>query len=179
MFGMIAGATLSVLGSMSDSKNQMKAQAAQEEARRKQKIQMVRQANHEDAALILQGNQMAQVYRAQMEHLNMAAIKNESTIKTAMGESNLEGRSMDRVQRDVENQTLKARTDMRENSKVEATNIYGQRESVRNNLIGALDGMPPTQFNSQFGSFVNAATAGFNGALAGKEAVASFKSLFG
>lgn len=168
MWGMLIGSAVSVLGGLMDSASQNDAYAAQETARRKQKLQMVRQANIQDANLMLQDKSNFEAARLELENQTMSAIKAQSTVRTAMAESNLEGRSMDRVMRDVENVHLRTKGQIQENYERDYHNIWVARASNRDQLIAGLEGSQPQQKPNGMGQLLGVATQGAQGAVVGQ-----------
>lgn len=164
----IAAGVLAVAGAATDAKNQNKAWAATETARRKQNIQAVRQANTQDANLMLKDVSNFEAYRQELESQTMDAIKAQGTVQTAMAESNLEGRSMERVERDVENVYLRTKGMINANYEREYANIYVQRQANRDQLIAQLEGTPASPRPDPIGQTLNVAQAGLSGFIAGQ-----------
>lgn len=168
MMAMAAMAAVSMVSKASDQKSQGKALAAQEEARRKQLIEAVRQSNIADAGLQLQAQDSWVRARQDLEDHTMSAIKAKGTVTTAMGESNLEGRSMDRVARDVDNIALKTKGQINENYRRDYHNIWVQREQNRDSVISQIKGSQPIQMPDKLGQGLGLVGAGVSGALAGQ-----------
>lgn len=158
---------------------QSKVAVAQEEARRKNLREAVRQANYQDAAIQLQDKQNFQDARAQMEDISIERIQASSSVRTAIGESNLEGRTMERVQRDVDNAYLGASVDVQRNYDTQYANAWADREQVRNSLISTVQGSAAVQQPSQLGGMLQIAGAGVSGAIAGNELSGIFGKLGG
>lgn len=164
----IATAGLSIGGSILDAKGQNKAWAAAETARRKQSIQAVRQANTQDANLMLQDVSNFEAYRQELENQTLDSVKAQGTVQTAMAESNLAGRSMERVQRDVENVALRTRGMINANYERDYANIYQQRVSNRDQLIAQIEGSVAAPRPDVVGQTLNVAQAGMSGYIAGQ-----------
>lgn len=143
--------------------------AAQETARRKNNREAVRQANYQDAALQLQDKQNFAAARREMEGISLESIRANGTVKTAIGESNLEGRTMERVAADVENAHLRAAVDVQRNYDTDYANVWAERDAVRNNLIATIEGNPAATKPSVLGGVLNVASAGVQGAIAGSQ----------
>lgn len=174
MMAMAAMAAISMVSKGVDQKNQGKMLAAQEDARRKQLIQAVKQSNIADAGLKLQANDSYKQARSQLESASMDAIKAQGTVRTAMNESNLEGRTMERVTRDVENVALRTKGQINENYERDYHNIWVQRVSNRDNLIAQIEGSQPIQMPDQAGNMLGLAGAGVQGALVGNNLWGTF-----
>lgn len=148
---------------------QGKAAAAQETARRKNMREAVRQANYQDAALQIQDKENLKQARSMMEDVTMDKIKANGAVKTAIGESNLEGRSMERVQRDVDNSYLSAAVDVQRDYETTYTNIWAERDAVRNNLISTIEGSAPVAQPSALGGILQIAGGAASGAVMGTQ----------
>ena len=148
---------------------QAKAANAQETARRKNLREAVRQANYQDAALQLQEKNAYKAASAELEGVTLEQIRANGTVKTAIGESNLEGRTMERVAADVDNSFLRAAVDVQRNYETDYVNLWAERDAVRNNLIATVEGSAPVQAPSKLGAALNIAGAGVQGALAGSQ----------
>ncbi|MGL5784023.1 MAG: virion core protein, T7 gp14 family [Alphaproteobacteria bacterium] len=174
MMAMAAMAAVSMVSKGIDQKNQGKAVAAQEEARRKQLIQAVKQSNIADAGLKLQANEAYKAARSQLESSSMDAIKAQGTVRTAMNESNLEGRTMERVTRDVENVALRTKGQITENYERDYHNIWIQRVNNRDSLIAQIEGSQPIQMPDTTGNILGMANAGVQGAIVGNNLWGTF-----
>lgn len=160
--GTLAG--LGAVSGMMSHSSQNKAWAATETARRKQNIEMVRQANLQDANLMIQDASNFEAIREELNNATLDNIKAQGAVKLAISESNLEGRTTERVLRDVENVGLKTKGMLNDAYQRDYANIYAQRESVRNNLIGALSGSkaaPRPNAGDLFGSVLGGAAQGY------------------
>lgn len=170
--------TMSAVGtvsSMMGSKAQGKAWAAQEEARRKQLIEAVKQSNIADASLKLQANESYKQARQELENQSMSAIKAKGTVTTAMNESNLEGRSMERVKRDTENIFLRTKGQITENYERDYHNIWVQRMDNRDNLIAQIKGSVAAPKPDTASQVLGAVNAGVQGALVGQNLWGTYK----
>lgn len=162
-------AGISAAGALLGAGQQAKAGAAQETARRKNMREAVRQANYQDAALLIQDKQNQQAARNQMEDVSIERIQANSAVRTAIGESNLEGRTMERVVRDVDNQYLRAQVDVQRNYDTEFTNVWAERDAVRNNLIATVEGSQAAPKPSALGTVLKVGGAAVGGAIAGND----------
>lgn len=174
MMAMAATAAVSMVSKGIDQKNQGKAAAAQEEARRKNLIQAVKQSNIADAGLKLQANESYKQARAELEKTSMDAIKAQGTVRTAMNESNLEGRSMERVMRDTENVALRTKGQITENYERDYHNIWIQRVNNRDSLIATIEGSQAVQMPDATGNALGLVQAGAQGAMVGQNLWGTF-----
>ncbi|MGL5708979.1 MAG: virion core protein, T7 gp14 family [Aeromonas sp.] len=174
MMAMAAMAAISMVSKGIDQKNQGKAAAAQEEARRKNLIQAVKQSNIADAGLKLQANESYKQARAELEKTSMDAIKAQGTVRTAMNESNLEGRSMERVMRDTENVALRTKGQITENYERDYHNIWIQRVNNRDSLAATIEGSQAVQMPDATGNALGLVQAGAQGAMVGQNLWGTF-----
>ncbi|MGL5707119.1 MAG: virion core protein, T7 gp14 family [Aeromonas sp.] len=174
MMAMAAMAAVSMVSKGIDQKNQGKAMAAQEEARRKNLIQAVKQSNIADAGLKLQANESYKQARAELEKSSMDAIKAQGAVRTAMNESNLEGRSMERVMRDTENVALRTKGQITENYERDYHNIWIQRVNNRDSLAATIEGSQAVQMPDATGNLLGMAQAGAQGAMVGQSLWGTF-----
>jgi len=163
----IVMSAVAAVGSIVDGKNQQKAAVKQEEARRKQKIEMMRQSNYKDANLQLQDMGNYDEARELLAEANLDAIETQASVSTAIGESNLSGRSMERIERQVANEALAVKTDINRSYERSYYNIYAQREANRNELISAYEGMPSVPQPDQLGLIANTVGATAQGVVTG------------
>ena len=148
---------------------QNKAWAAGETARRKNLREAVRQSNYQDAALQIQDKQNYQAARREISGITLEQIRANGTVKTAIGESNLEGRTMERVATDVDNSFLRAAVDVQRNYDTDYTNTWAERESVRNNLIATVEGSAAQAKPSKLGQALDIVGSTVSGAAAGNQ----------
>lgn len=165
----IAMATVGVASGITNANNQNKAWAANETARRKQNIEMVKQSNLQDANLQLQDKSNFEAARMELENHTLDSIKAQGTVHTAIMESNLEGRTTERVMRDVQNVSLRTKGMINENYQRDYLNIYTQREANRNQLIGAISNSYAAPKPDKLGQVLDTVGSGVQGAMMGAE----------
>ena len=163
----IATAVIGTVGAMTDAKNQNKAWAAQEEARRKNLIQAVKSSNIADSSLQLKGVDAYKSARLELANQSMSHIKAKGAVTTAANESNMEGRSMDRVKRDVDNAFLRTKGMITENYERDYHNIWVQRANNRDDLIAQIEGSQPAPKPDGLSQGLNVAQSGVSGAMTG------------
>lgn len=142
----IAMAGAQIAGGAVSSQNQW---AATVTNNRLQKAELIRQENVQDAALQIENMNAFQSAREGLNNHAMDSLKAVSTVKQAAAESNLEGRTIERVVREAENVTLRTKGQMQENYKRDYANIMAQRVSNREQLIAQMNAIrdpdkPPT-----------------------------------
>ena len=95
----IAMAAASAASSAFGQKAEAKAAAAQVDAARRQKLELIKAGNYEDANLNLQQRESWESTNAKLSDARLTAIQNLGMVNTAIAESNMEGNSMERLQR--------------------------------------------------------------------------------
>lgn len=164
----IAMAGASMASSAFGQKAQAKAAAAQADAARKQKIELVKAGNYEDANLNLQQRESWEATNAKLSDARLTAIQNMGMVNTAIAESGMEGNSMERLQRvSLLDEQRQAQALMDENTSMQnklwAARI-GNVESTRGQ-VDALNGKAPKR--SVLADALEVGTAGFGGFLQG------------
>lgn len=165
----ITTAVLGASSAVTNVKNQNKAWAATETARRKQNIEMVRQSNLQDANLMLQDKSNFEQARQALENQTLDAIKAQGTVNAAINESNMEGRTTERVRRDVENVALRTKGMINENYQRDYLNIYTQREANRDQLISVISNSAASPRPSTFGQILDVGMGTMQGASLGSD----------
>ncbi|MGL5643180.1 MAG: virion core protein, T7 gp14 family [Metamycoplasmataceae bacterium] len=160
-------AAVGTVSAMADANNQNKAWAAQEEARRKNLIQAVKSSNIADASLQLQGVEAYKAARLELENQTMSHIKAKGAVTTAANESNMEGRSMERVKHDVDNAFLRTKGMITENYERDYHNIWVQRSNNRDDLIAQIEGSQPAPKPDGLSQGLNVIQSGISGAMTG------------
>ena len=147
-----ASATSAVFG----QKAQAKAAAAQADAARRQKRELIKAGNYEDANLNLQQRESWESTNAKLSDGRLTAIQNMGMVNTAIAESGMEGSSMERLQRvalldeqrqaqalmdentSMQNQLWAARIGNNESTKgqVDAINGKAPKRSVLRDTLG-------------------------------------------
>uniref|UniRef100_A0A7D5FNP8 Internal virion protein n=1 Tax=Escherichia virus LS2 TaxID=2743776 RepID=A0A7D5FNP8_9CAUD len=98
----VAGATMS-------ASQQAKAEGAAIDSQNRQAQEMVKQMNYSDANLRMQERDLKEQQMAELTETTLNGIRNQGMVRAAVAESGLEGNSMDRIERQVEGDTVKER----------------------------------------------------------------------
>lgn len=164
----IAMAGASMASSAFGQKAQAKAAAAQADAARKQKRELVKAGNYEDANLNLQQRESWEATNAKLSDARLTAIQNMGMVNTAIAESGMEGNSMERLQRvALLDEQRQAQSLMDENTSMQnqlwAARI-GNVESTRGQ-VDAINGKAPKR--SVLADALEVGTAGVGGFLQG------------
>lgn len=98
---------IAAAGSLMGSSQQNKAAAAQNDAMRKQSLEMVKQMNLQNADDRLKAQSALEDASNELTARNMQSVQAMGTLRAAIGESMLGGASMDRVSRVTEGQYIR------------------------------------------------------------------------
>lgn len=165
----IGMAVVGLVSGIAGADQQGKAWAASETARRKNLIEAVRQSNYADASLQLQGADNFKEAQAELNANSMSAIQANSTVRTAAGESGMEGRTVDRIVRDTENVYLRTKGQITDNYERDYHNIWVQREANRNELISVFNSSAASPKPTALGQTLDIAGSTVQGALVGQQ----------
>lgn len=131
---------LAVAGATMGAHDQAKAEGAAIDAQNRQSIEQLKQMNYTDANLRLEERETAEQAMVDLTTTNLNGIRNQGMVRAAVSESGLEGASMDRIEREVEGDTIRERAGITENYKRDYAAIFGQRLSNIQNTKSAIDG---------------------------------------
>lgn len=134
-------AVVAVAGAAMGAKGKAKAEGAAEDARRIGMREQVIAMNRADNDMKLETVDKHDEARAQLTETNLQALRNRGTIRAAIGESGLEGNTMDRLQRSVENESSKEKVAILDNYERDYATIFQNRvanvEQTKANLRGS------------------------------------------
>lgn len=134
-FAMQAGQQ--VLGGMQGEQGK----AAQIDQSRRQQMQMIKEMNYKEANLKLEARDLLDSTVQDMTQSNMNRVRNMGTIRAAIGEGNLEGNSMERVQRVTEGDFLRERQGLTDNYQRDYSAILGNRLANQENTVSQIKEM--------------------------------------
>ncbi|WMX18704.1 internal virion protein [Yersinia phage vB_YpYeO9] len=106
---------------------QAKMIAAQTAAGRRQAMEIMRQTNIQNADLSLQARSKLEEASAELTSQNMQKVQAMGSIRAAIGESMLEGSSMDRIKRVTEGQFIREANMVTENYRRDYQAIFAQQ----------------------------------------------------
>lgn len=106
---------------------QAKAIASQTEAGRRQAFELMKQTNIQNADLSLQARGKLEEASAELTSQNMQKVQAMGSIRAAIGESMLEGASMDRIKRVTEGQFIREANMVTENYRRDYQAIFAQQ----------------------------------------------------
>lgn len=118
---------LSGVQAISGQYTQAKAIAAQTAAGRRQAIELMKQTNIQNADLSLQARSKLEEASSELTSQNMQKVQAMGSIRAAIGESMLEGSSMDRIKRVAEGQFIREANMVTENYRRDYQAIFAQQ----------------------------------------------------
>ena len=121
------------------------AKAAQIDQSRKQQKEMIRSMNIEDANLTMQDRENLENTVGEMTQQNMQKVRAMSTIRTAIGEGMLEGKSMERVERVTEGDFAREQQGLTDSYNRDYAAIFGQRVSNRETTVSQIKAMQASE----------------------------------
>lgn len=118
---------LSGVQAVSNQYTQSKMIAAQTAAGRRQAIELLKQTNIQNADLSLQARSKLEEASSELTAQNMQKVQAMGSIRAAIGESMLEGSSMDRIKRVTEGQFIREANMVTENYRRDYQAIFAQQ----------------------------------------------------
>ncbi|ATN92935.1 internal virion protein [Ralstonia phage RPSC1] len=169
-------AIVGVLGAVSGQKDQADAIGAQRVQQQKQGVQAIKMMNYKDTELQGQDRDNYDQAVAALTDSNINSLRNRAAVEAAMGETGVEGRSMDAVMRDVEGQ--KARTDdsIRDNYSRQRRGIQVEGEMNYESTKATLGGFATIRGPSALSDTLGVINGGMQGYAAGSSMAGSMKS---
>lgn len=164
---MIIGAGAGAAAGIAGDREQQKALGAQVVAQNATKQNIIKQMNYDVVAL---NQEKRDIYDGAVTQLTTASInayRNQGMIEAALGETGVEGRSVDRVLREVRGQDARVAAGIKESAvNQQRGNIYNQEMTVRN-ADSSIKGMPVIRGPSMFSRVLNVVSSTATGASAG------------
>lgn len=161
------GAAVGVAGGAMQAKNQAKAEGRQEDARRMNLNEASAQMYRERATQNLEIQDKRDEAKAQLSEVNVQALKNRGVVSAAIGESGLEGNSMDRIQRDVENQASQEKMNILDNYDRDYATIFQNQVAGYDDTMAIHRGSRAAIRTSKVAQALNVVSSGMQGASAG------------
>lgn len=112
---------------ISSQNAQAKAIASQTEAGRRQAFELMKQTNIQNADLSLQARSKLEEASSELTSQNMQKVQAMGSIRAAIGESMLEGASMDRIKRVTEGQFIREANMVTDNYRRDYQAIFAQQ----------------------------------------------------
>lgn len=117
------------------------AKAAQIDQSRRQQKEMIRSMNIEDANLRMQDRENLENTVGEMTQQNMQQVRSMSTIRSAIGEGMLEGKSMERVERVTQGDFAREQQGLTDSYNRDYASIFGKRISNREGTVAKIEAM--------------------------------------
>lgn len=125
--------------SISSQYAQAKMIAAHTEAGRRQAMEIMKQTNIQNADLSLQARSRLEEASAELTSQNMQKVQAMGSIRAAIGESNLEGASMERIKRVTEGQFIREANMVTENYRRDYQAIFAQQLGATQSAASQID----------------------------------------
>ena len=123
---------------MLGSASQAQQEAGQIDMMRQQQWAHIKDMNLKDANLNLESRDLLDKASQELSQSNLNRVRNMGTVRAAIGESNLEGRSMDRIDRITEGDFMRQQSGITDNYKRDYSVIFGKRLSNYEDSIGQI-----------------------------------------
>jgi hypothetical protein len=156
-------AAVAVVGGVMAAKDKAKGEGNAEDSTRRTAREQVKQTNMANANLQLTAMDRQEEARAQLAEVNMQALKNKGTIRTAIGESGMSGNSMKRVANSVDNEASQQRMSITDNYKRDYQSIFANQIANVENTKSALRGQAQVIKTSGLSHALGIVSAGANG----------------
>jgi hypothetical protein len=153
-------AVLSVAGTTMGLRDKAKAEGLQEDARRRQQIEMIKQMNSVNADLRLQAKDKFEQARQQMTEVNLSAIRNKGMLSAAIGESGISGNSMERLKRVTAADSSRELSAIRDNYQRDYQAIFANQVSNVESTKSALKGMGSVRRTSKLAQALDVVSSG-------------------
>lgn len=128
-----------------------------------QKREKVREMNYNIANLSQEQRDQFDQAVTQLQGNSINSIRNQGMIEAALGETGLEGRSMDSVMREVRGQDARVADSIRDSYGKSWTGLQYAKESSVMETQSSLDGMPTIKGPSGFSRALGIVEAGVSG----------------
>lgn len=163
-YAMAGGSVLGGISGFQGAKDQARQISEQIAAQNATKVQMVKTMNYDLANLSQEQRDQYDQAVAQLQGNSINSIRNQGMIRAAIGESNLEGRSMDRVLREVEGQDARVADSIRGSYKDSFQGLQQQKEVTVLNADAQIRGMPKINKPSSTSVMLGIASSMMSGA---------------
>lgn len=166
-YAMGGGAILGGLTGFAGAKDQAKQIGEQIAAQNATKVSVVKSMNYDLANLSQEQRDQYDQAVAQLQANSINSIRNQGMIRAAFGESGLEGRSVDRVMREVEGQDARVADSIRGSFKDSFVGLQSQKELTVLNADAQIKGMPKINKPSSTSVMLGIASSMMSGASTG------------
>ncbi|WYW02911.1 internal virion protein [Pseudomonas phage vB_PpuP-Luke-2] len=171
----IGMAAVALVGGAMAAKDKSKAEGAAEDAQRRNAREQVKQMNMANANLNLTAQDKQEEARKQITEVNMQALRNQGTIRTAIGESGLSGNSMRRIAQSVDNEASQQRMAITDNYHRDYQSIFANQVANTENTKSALKGQAQVIKTSGLSQALGIVSAGAQGYAQGQSIASGMK----
>ena len=171
--GAVLGGLSSAFGIDSGNKAALKAYKAQAKA-------LITNYNYGMVSLRTQGRSAFEEAARELQKNTISSMKNQSMVEVALAETGVEGRSQDRVMRDVRGYDAMTRASIKENFERQTYNLKQDAESMYQSTksqINAARSQTQTQMTGGFASVLKIAQGAISGAMLGSEVSNMYSSI--
>lgn len=154
---LVMAAMSAAQGAMS-AHDQAKATGAAMDQQNKQKAQLIKQMNIENANSDLQTKDDLQQSFVRSSDINLQGVHNEGVLRAAIGESMLSGHSMDRLMNNLTGDEARAQADTAEEYQRKYQSNYTDKLSRFENTKAQVNGMAPVPVTSKLAQAVSITT---------------------
>ncbi|CAK6604839.1 internal virion protein [Klebsiella phage vB_Kpn_K42PH8] len=118
---------MAAVQSVGNARNAAKATGLQNDQMRRQSAQMIKESNIQNANASLEQKQKLEEASAELSAKNLDKVHAMGTIRAAIGEGNLEGASMDRIQRIEEGKFIREANAVTDNYRRDYASLFAQQ----------------------------------------------------
>ncbi|BFT63110.1 hypothetical protein [Pseudomonas moorei] len=160
----IAIAAMSAAGAAMSASEGAKAKGQMTDTTRKQQNEMVKQANFAENDQKLATVDKHDEAHRQLTEVNLSAIRNQSAINAAIGESGMSGNSMDRLKNSVANDASAEKMNITDNYKRDYQAIFANRVGSSENSKAAVRGLGGNKYKvNNIANALNIVSSGAQG----------------
>lgn len=171
------GAGLGVIGAIVGQKEQDKQLGAQVAAQEATKTNMIRTMNYDIASKSQEQRDLYDQAIAQLQANSINAIRNQGMLTAALGESGLEGRSVDRVLREVQGQDARVADSIRGDFGKQFGSVQYNKELDVMNTEASLKGIPKITGPSSASRILGVVNGGLQGFSMGSQVQTAINSV--
>lgn len=118
---------MAAVQSVGNARNAAKATGLQNDQMRRQSAQMIKESNIQNANASLEQKQKLEEASSELSAKNLDKVQAMGTIRAAIGEGNLEGNSMDRIQRIEEGKFIREANAVTDNYRRDYASLFAQQ----------------------------------------------------
>lgn len=174
--GMMIGAGIGAANGLLNASGVAAAEGAAIDAGRKQKIEIIKSMNWNEAKSRLDIKSQWDQATAELSDMNMAAIRNRTTIAAGISESGMEGRTTRQVQRAVEGGDLRAKSRLTENYERDYQSLLNKKQEEWDAGLSSIVGIQKVRTTNPFSASLGVVSSGLSGAMMGSSLETSIRT---